>query len=282
MTSCLFVSDLHGRIDRYDKLLEAIRRERPAAVFVGGDLLPHWGLSGDHDDFIAEIVAPRLRKLKMDLAETYPHIFVILGNDDPKTEEARIQKLDEEGLLTYSQSVTHRVGRYAVSGYAYVPPTPFLNKDWEKYDVSRYVPPGGVSPEEGYRSVPVEPLEIRHSTIAKDLEELVPEDEIGMSVLLFHTPPFETALDRVGNDGRKVDYVPLDLHVGSIAVRRFIESRRPTLTLHGHIHESARITGSWRDRIGPTWMFSAAHDGPELALVRFDLDDLDSADRVLI
>jgi Icc-related predicted phosphoesterase len=69
--------------------------------------------------------------------------------------------------------------------------------------------------------------------------------------------------------------------VGSIAVKRFIEARQPLLTLHGHVHESARLTGSWRDRIGRTHMFSAAHDGPELALVRFDLDDLDSAERQL-
>ncbi len=282
MTLCLFVSDLHGRIDRYDKLLEAIRRERPLAVFIGGDLLPHWGLAGAQDDFIADVIATRLHKMKVELAEGYPHIFVILGNDDPKIEETKIRQLESQGLLSYSQAATHRLGRYRVSGYAYVPPTPFLNKDWEKYDVSRYVPPGGVSPEDGYRSVPVEPLEVRYSTIAKDLEELIPGAELDTSILLFHTPPYKTKLDRVGNDGRKVDHVPLDLHAGSIAVRRFIETRRPLLTLHGHIHESARITGSWRDRMGPTWMFSAAHDGPELALVRFDLENLASADRALI
>jgi hypothetical protein len=38
----------------------------------------------------------------------------------------------------------------------------------------------------------------------------------------------------------------------------------------------------WRERLGRTWMFSAAHDGPELALVRFDPDDLDNATRELV
>ena len=66
------------------------------------------------------------------------------------------------------------------------------------------------------------------------------------------------------------------------AVQRFIEARQPLLTLHGHVHESARLTGTWRDRIGATHMFSGAHDGPELALVRFDLEDLGSATRELI
>jgi Icc-related predicted phosphoesterase len=83
-------------------------------------------------------------------------------------------------------------------------------------------------------------------------------------------------------DGVIVEHVPLDVHVGSIAIRRFIEERQPLVTLHGHVHESARLSGAWRDRIGRTHLFSAAHDGPELALVRFDLEDPGSATRELI
>jgi Icc-related predicted phosphoesterase len=74
----------------------------------------------------------------------------------------------------------------------------------------------------------------------------------------------------------------LDVHVGSIAIRRFIEERQPLVTLHGHIHESARLTGQWRDRIGRTHIFNAAHDGPELALVAFDLKYPDDAKRELL
>jgi Icc-related predicted phosphoesterase len=74
----------------------------------------------------------------------------------------------------------------------------------------------------------------------------------------------------------------MDVHVGSIAIRRFIEERQPLLTLHGHVHESARLSGSWRDRIGATHCFSAAHDGPELAVVRFDPGKPERAIRPLL
>ena len=37
-----------------------------------------------------------------------------------------------------------------------------------------------------------------------------------------------------------------------------------------------------RDQIGRTHAFGAAHDGPELALIRFDPDDLPSASRDLL
>ena len=78
-----------------------------------------------------------------------------------------------------------------------------------------------------------------------------------------------------------MDHAPLDVHVGSIAIRRFIEARQPLLTLHGHVHESARLTGAWRDRLGRTHCLSAAHDGAELALVRFDLESPGQATRAL-
>ena len=66
------------------------------------------------------------------------------------------------------------------------------------------------------------------------------------------------------------------------AIRRFIEERSPLVTLHGHVHESARLTGTWRCRIGRTHAFTAAHDGPELALIRFDPGDLEAATRELV
>ena len=101
-------------------------------------------------------------------------------------------------------------------------------------------------------------------------------------MFLFHAPPHDTVLDRAALDGKMIDHVPLDVHVGSIAIRRFVEQRQPLLTLHGHVHESARLMGAWRQQLGRTWIFGAAHDGPELALVRFDLEAPESAIRELL
>ena len=108
------------------------------------------------------------------------------------------------------------------------------------------------------------------------------KEDLDKSIFLFHAPPYKTKLDRAALDNQKIDHVPLDVHVGSIAIKRFIENQKPLLTLHGHIHESAEITGSWKDRIGNTYSFSAAHNGPELALVKFNLKSLDKSERQLI
>lgn len=282
-TSCLFVSDLHGSESRYEKLWAAIAGELPAAVFLGGDLLPHFAHAGPERDFVRERLAPGFAALRERLGAAYPPVFLILGNDDPRAFEPSIVAEGDAGLWLYAHQRRFDLpGGFCVYGYAYVPPTPFLLKDWERYDVSRYVDPGCVSPEEGRRSVDVPAHEIRDATIRDDLERLAGDADLGRSVFLFHSPPYDTLLDRAALDGSSHDHVPLDVHVGSIAIRRFIEARRPRLTLHGHIHESARLTGSWKERIGGTVALSAAHDGVELALVRFDLEDPDGATRRLV
>lgn len=287
MKRCFFASDLHGHVDRYQKLFREILDRRPGAVFLGGDLLPNpWAeanaIDPSHRDFIHGFLATEFGKILEALGPDYPKVFVILGNDDARVEESSILSVATQGIWQYAHDRCLGLGKYAVFGYSFVPPSPFRLKDWERYDVSRYVDPGCVSPEEGARSIPVSPSVVRRSTIAADLTALAGDRDLGHSIFLFHAPPYRTKLDRAALDGRSVDHVPLDVHVGSIAMRRFIETRQPRVTLHGHVHESARITGTWRDQIGRTQLFSAAHDGPELALVEFDLDAPEGATRRLL
>ncbi|MCD6379333.1 metallophosphoesterase [bacterium] len=282
-TNCFFVSDLHGRIDRFQKLFQTIEIEKPEIVFLGGDILPKLQSSGNGiKDFINDYLLKELSYLRVKLKDSYPRIFVILGNDDGQYYEKSLIKASSEGLLDYIHNCKKQVGRWTIYGYSYVPPTPYRLKDWERYDVSRYIDPGCISPEEGEHSFPISPNEVRYSTIQKDLNELTGTEDLHDAVFLFHTPPYKSNLDRAALDGQMIDHVPLDLHVGSIAVRRLVEAKQPHLTLHGHIHESAKITGAWQDRIGRTIMISAAHDGPELALVKFYLEDPNSATRELL
>jgi Icc-related predicted phosphoesterase len=284
---CFFASDLHGSTARYARLFRAIEESPPAAVFLGGDLLPAAfappsAIDPAHEDFVNGVLALGFERLRERLGPDYPAVFLILGNDDGRFEEATFLDLAAKGLWHYAHDRRLVLAGHEVYGYSFIPPSPFQLKDWERYDVSRYVDPGCSSPEEGRRSVPVPAHELRYATIQGDLERLAGERTLDGAVFLFHAPPYRTRLDRAALDGKSIDHVPLDVHVGSIAVRRFIEQRQPWLTLHGHVHESARLSGDWRDRLGRTHMFSAAHDGPELALVRFDLDDPARAGRELL
>jgi Icc-related predicted phosphoesterase len=287
LPTCFFATDLHGDCDRYEKLLIAIARERPHAVFLGGDLLPQAMVSllpanSAAPDFLTDYLLPSFTKAKESLRTDYPDVFLILGNDDPRWQEESFQSPSAQGLWRYAHGQKLTLGGSPVYGYACVPPTPFSLKDWECYDVSRYVPPGCLSPEEGRRSVPAEEGRVKWVTIQADLDSLVGDDRLDRAIFLFHAPPYDTPLDHAALDGVTYEHVALDVHVGSIAVKRFIEQRQPLLTLHGHIHESSRLTGEWKIRIGRTVCINGAHDGPELALVRFELESPWNATRELL
>jgi Icc-related predicted phosphoesterase len=284
MTACFFASDLHGHPDRYESLLEAIAEDRPEVVFLGGDLLPSGVrrlLSDDDEDFLGGL-ARELGQLRDALGTEYPRILLILGNDDGRDAEVELCRGEAMGLWEYLHGRRAEVAGFAVWGYAFVPPTPFLFKDWERYDVSRFVDPGCVSPEEGVRTVSVPENEVRFGTIARDLDAILPDGDLSRTVVLFHAPPHDSRLDRAALDGKTFEGVPLDLHIGSIAIRRFIEERQPHLTLHGHVHESTRLTGSFMEQLGRTVALQAAHDGPELCLLRFDLETPATATRTLL
>jgi Icc-related predicted phosphoesterase len=61
-------------------------------------------------------------------------------------------------------------------------------------------------------------------------------------LMICHTPPFDTRLDRLMNG----------TPVGSPAVRAFIESHRPQVCVVGHIHEGRGV-----DRVGDTLVLNA-------------------------
>ncbi len=62
------------------------------------------------------------------------------------------------------------------------------------------------------------------------------------AILVCHAPPAKTALGVIG-DGTDV---------GSVALGKWIQKHQPLLTLHGHIHESPKVTGEHTAKVGRT------------------------------
>jgi len=184
-------------------------------------------ISAGYNDFLEEFLFPHLRALRVEMENKYPEIYVIMGNDDARIEETKFIQADQDGLWHYVNEKVIIYKEYTISGYSFVSPTPFMLKDWERYDVSRFVDVGAVSPEQGFRTVKVAKKEIEYATIKKDLDNLTYNYDLTKSVFLFHAPPYKSAHDRAALDGKMVDHAPLDVHVGSIAIKEFIEQRQP-------------------------------------------------------
>ncbi|MDR3236202.1 MAG: hypothetical protein LBT48_05675 [Prevotellaceae bacterium] len=65
-------------------------------------------------------------------------------------------------------------------------------------------------------------------SIEEDIEKItsnIPNDKL---ILITHAPPYNTNCDYTKEKNGKL------IHVGSKAVRKFIEKRQPLLSLHGH------------------------------------------------
>ncbi len=282
MTKAIHISDLHGNREKYQKLFDTIGCELPDVVFITGDLYPSFKeMRNSTTDFFEDYFVVSFKKLKVDLKEKYPGVFIILGNDDPKKEEERFLMTEYSELWTYINFKKVLFDEYSVFGYSFIPPTPFIYKDWEVYDVSRFADPGCIHPVEGKRSV--DPgRDIEFATIKKDLETLTNGEDMSKAIFLFHCPPYNTNLDRADLDNMFFDHVPLDVHIGSIAIKEFIADKQPLISMHGHVHESTTITGDWKEKIGKTYCFNAATEQNTLSLVIFELENPDGSKRILI
>jgi hypothetical protein len=104
---------------------------------------------------------------------------------------------------------------------------------------------GRVVGDVGFFGVSAAPVSVLQTPNEISEEEILRRAEAGWAavagcrwkVFVPHAPPSGTALDRL-RDGR---------HVGSTAVREFVERRAPDLLVCGHIHESRGV-----DRLGTT------------------------------
>lgn len=282
-----FVTDLHGQFQKYFNLFRLIEAEPPDIILLGGDLLPSGmnkfaSLNFQHTDFINNYLVKHFLELKEKLGHKFPKIFLILGNDDARSEESSILDAAMSGVWKYIHNRKITFNGYQFIGYNYVPPTPFQLKDWERYDVSRFVDPGCISPEEGLRTVPISSFEAKYSTIENDLEILAKNVEMNKSIFLFHSPPYKTKLDRANLDGKKFDHAPLDVHIGSIAIKKFIDKYQPLITLHGHVHESTELTDHWLEKIGNTISINGAVSNSELSVVKISISEKIETERVLI
>ena len=264
-----YASDLHGNLAHYQDLLALAVGSQADAVVVGGDLLPHEMRVGEALVTQRRFLETQIRPLLAAFRATYPAIAVLLlqGNDDWAAVAAGLSDLESDGLAFALHGRVAIVGDTPIAGYACVPPTPFSIKDYERPDsgARRSVSFGKAftSSVDGIR--PLGELEfMQRPTISEELELLALQSDPQRTVYVCHTPPANTPLDQMRGER----------HVGSPALRAFIEAYTPPLTLHGHIHEAPMLSGRFSCRIGPTWCINAGHNGQQLHAVTLDTADI--------
>jgi Icc-related predicted phosphoesterase len=239
-----FTSDLHGQSGLYDQLLALAVARRPRVVIIGGDLSPHgMGAEGLRRQrvFLQGFLVEFARRLRENSAGT--ELLVMMGNDDWSANADCLSSHDG-ALWRVLHDRALEIDDQRVAGLSFVPITPFALKDWERWEDGGDEHPPQL---EGWVSRGSDVIAWRFDaasrgpTIAEALEPLagVAPDR---TIFVLHSPPQGTACDLTAGDR----------HVGSRAIRAFLERHQPPLSLSGHIHESPRVSSSYRDVIGRT------------------------------
>lgn len=266
----LYTSDLHGSMQHYSWLLTVAQAKKPDVVILGGDLLPDDDvavpdrLGVGQAEFVRNAFKTAVQELKQKAG--CREVLVIFGNHDWGSSVIAMEELAVEGLVTILKpDVPHSVDGLNFLGYSYTPPTPWYVKEFEQLDMRGDTPPligGAVWHARHNRPV-------QHgSKVFFDGRRTIEEDMAALKapaapwVFVAHAPPYQSKLDQSfsGNS------------YGSKSIRDAIERLSPMLSLHGHIHESPRVSGAWKDQIGSTTSMNAGQKTKAFCHLIIDID----------
>lgn len=230
----LYATDLHGNAARYEKLLKEAERSDIDAVVIGGDITPQGGFD------IISVQRQFLEDYFLPRLDKFRSrfgkpVFTMMGNDDFSINMDVLERAEAAGTLKIVHNKVFPIGKFNIAGYSFISMTPFIIKDWERGE----------------------------DEIADDMTQLSSMSDPSKTLFVFHVPPAETKLDVLYNG----------MHAGSSAVLGFIRQKQPLMTLHGHIHESPDMSGSWKEKIGRTVSINPGNN----AFVLIDMDDVENS-----
>lgn len=246
----LHTTDLHGNHSKFKLVLKKAKKHKVDLIINSGDMLPK-GYRTIEDMYQAQMlfITGFLNEHFKNLDIPYLCYF---GNDDLACLE------DDFNNMIKSHELVHNIKQdkikikdYEFIGFNLVPDYPFGLKDNCRMDNKEFLIPMqysypvystknntckyvGIS--DWKKEISLQP------SLEDELKKLVKPEDFRKSIYVIHTPPANVGLDMI-NKGNGV---------GSKAVLQFLIKHQPLLSLHGHIHESLRVSGKWEAKIGET------------------------------
>ena len=289
---CLSAADIHGNTTQYEKIKAIVAKKQISFVFLCGDLLPKTGGTWTPENKVRTI------QMQADFIQDYflgyleelgklARVYAIFGNDDFRSNYHLVSEVNIPNVTFLEREVATLPidsQELYVAGYPYVGMTPFLHKDWEKWDTEVNNVPHKLYRTDGYSSAEGKHFAVERKedaeTIRDDLATLATLSDPRKTVYVFHEAPYDTPLDMIAVDNKYIK--DNQMHIGSMAIREFIENSQPLVTMHGHIHETFAESGDYKTRIGQSLSFTAANDfaSDTLSYVLFSLPDTSYVERL--
>lgn len=245
----LYISDLHGDKNKYEKILNLAIELDIKLIVNGGDLLPK--LCDRHKQqpaFIKGYLTNYFQRLK-DNNITY---LSILGNDDLIT----LDQLFLEVCNNFDNVHCLTSNKVEINGYEFIGMNNILDHPFGCKDrvvtEKDYVPQKQLSSVAGLSNAVdydlidnwLEYSATKLPYMYDILEKLPKPNNPKKMIYVMHMPPSGLKLGQLRYQ---------DLDIGSIDIYKFFKRIQPLLTLHGHIHESPETTtGKWINQIDNT------------------------------
>ena len=203
--------------DELERLVTAVRFNGMYPwVATPADIEQHRDDATSRDELFEELILDNLRRWVALADERMPQygigVFVVAGNDDPWSCDDVLRA--GKHVVACDDSVV-RIGGHEMISCSYANVTP-----WHS------------------------PRELDEQSLYDHLRGLAEKvEDPHRAIFLFHVPPYDSGLDTAAqlDDNFTAVHVggqPVQVPVGSSAVRQIIEEYQPLLSLHGHIHES--------------------------------------------
>jgi uncharacterized protein len=203
--------------EQLEELLKAVRFNGMYPwVASCADIERHREDAGARDQLFERVMLDELRRwvalADERLEDIGAELFIIAGNDDPWSVDDVLRSGDR---VVFCDDRVVRVEGHEMISLSYANPTP-----WKS------------------------PRELEEPALYERLRALADQlEEPDTAIFNLHVPPYDSELDRAIEISPELTRVykggqPVEIPVGSHAVRQIIEEVQPLLALHGHIHES--------------------------------------------
>ena len=261
-----YTTDLHGKVWKYKAIIEILKHIKVDLVIIGADILPNGQTEFGNKLFINE-------KLPRFFEQIKTPIIIDFGNDDfymfYDLFKKRVKEY-EHVFVSHMKEII--IGDYSIIGMHFVPDYPFGIKDWCRSEKDYLIDPSQlgkpVKTINGYIEN-INDLEkyFENLPMIEDYLSIMPKPSCKKVIYNMHAPPRTLGFDICGG-GKQ--------HVGSYAITKFIQDRKPLLTLHGHIHESSYYSGFTINKLIPETVSIQPGQLHDLTYCTFDLDNIEN------
>ena len=225
----LYVCDIHGDKNKYNKLLQIIKKERIKYMVWGGDLLPK--KIGPRKIVQAEfIMGNYFKNYLKELEENNINCVLIPGNDDLEWFDPIIDRYcqEYENLINIDRRKVV-IDDIEFIGLSNVLDNPFKSKN-------------RVLMEDGLKMEKQISNEIWIENDTKIISPMEWKKYRETEIQIFHDPPYGIGLDNC----------LVGVKAGSKDMVKYITNSNAYMSLHGHIHESPQVSGIWKAKLGET------------------------------